>query len=59
MVKEKLRQITVGLPNSTVEWLEDRVRDGTYASFAHGVRVAVEAKAVQWREENGHRVGGN
>ena len=34
-------RITISLSQEDLDWLADRVKEGTYSSIAHGVRVAV------------------
>jgi len=34
-------RITITLSQEDLDWLADRVKEGTYASIAHGVRNAV------------------
>jgi len=35
-------KIQVSLSKDTADWLDDKVKEGTFSSMAHGVRVALK-----------------
>lgn len=40
--KQFEKKVNVCLPKDLAEWLEGKVKDGTYASLSHGIRKCVQ-----------------
>ena len=55
MRKKKMLRVSLLMPEDLLEWLQDRVRDGTFASVSHGIRRCVASCRDSQRQEGESR----
>jgi len=41
MLKKRMVRVSLLMPEDLLEWLQEKVRDGTFASISHGIRRCV------------------